>query len=57
MTEDAKIEARLEIAMELLRATRKLAVEAGDHRTDSDLQGAMSKVGAALSRYRGRAAA
>jgi uncharacterized protein YqgV (UPF0045/DUF77 family) len=57
MTEDARIEARLEIAMEVLRAARKLAVEAGDHRTDTDLQGAMSKVGAALSRHRGRVAA
>jgi hypothetical protein len=53
VTEDARIEARLEIAMDILRAARKLAVEAGDHRTDTDLQGAMSKVGAALSRYRG----
>jgi hypothetical protein len=49
VTEDA----RIEIAMDILRAARKLAVEAGDHRTDTDLQGAMSKVGAALSRYRG----
>jgi len=43
---------RLELAMEILRSARALAIKARDDRTISDLQGAMSKLGAAMSRYR-----